>query len=119
MSVAFLDASAWYSALSPAQTAHAATRATYRAWITGGVTIVTTNLVVAEVHILVVRWRGTAAGIAFLDSVYREPSHEVVFADRDLGALSATYVLLLAVGGSLAIRFADSFGAPWSSTSRA
>lgn len=30
--------------------------------------------------------------------------------ESDLGALSATYVLLLAVGGSLAVRFADSFG---------
>jgi CPA2 family monovalent cation:H+ antiporter-2 len=39
--------------------------------------------------------------------------------DRDLGALSATYVLLLAVGGSLALRFADSFGTPQPSASKA
>jgi predicted nucleic acid-binding protein len=45
---------------------------------------VTTNLVVAEMHILIARLRGPSEGLRFLDSLYLDPVHEVLFADRDL-----------------------------------
>ena len=46
--------------------------------------MVTTNLVVAEMQVLVMRGRGVAAGIDFIDSLYLDAAHEVVFVDRDL-----------------------------------
>ena len=49
-----------------------------------GVRLVTTNLVLAEMQILLSRFRGTHEGLRFLDSVVQDPSHEVVYVDRDL-----------------------------------
>ena len=45
---------------------------------------VTTNLVVAEMQVLLTRFRGADEGRRFLDSLYRDASHRVVFVDRDL-----------------------------------
>lgn len=44
----------------------------------------TTNLVVAEMQVLLTRFRGADEGRRFLDSLYRDASHRVVFVDRDL-----------------------------------
>lgn len=63
---------------------HAPARNTYRKWIEGGRQLVTTNLVVAEMQILLSRFRGAAEGLRFLDSLYQDASHHVVFVDRDL-----------------------------------
>ena len=49
-----------------------------------GVTLVTTNLVLAEMQILVSRVRGAPAGIGFIDAVHADPSHEVVYVDREM-----------------------------------
>jgi len=38
----------------------------------------------AEMHILVTRFRGANEGLRFLDSLYQDPTHDVVFVDRDL-----------------------------------
>lgn len=84
MSGAFLDTSGWIAALSPKEARHKAALATYRGLIEGRVPLVTTSLVVAEMQILISRFRGGAAGVRFLDSLYQDPSHEVVFVDRDL-----------------------------------
>lgn len=84
MSTAFLDTSGWFAALSPKEAKHRAANAAYREWIEGGARLVTTNLVVAEMHILVTRFRGPADGLRFLDTVYQDPAHHVVVADRDL-----------------------------------
>jgi predicted nucleic acid-binding protein len=46
--------------------------------------LVTTNLVLAEMQILLVRFRGVSAGVQFLESVHQDPSHEVIYVDRDL-----------------------------------
>jgi predicted nucleic acid-binding protein len=81
---AFLDTSGWFAALSPREAHHAEARAAYARWIESGVTLVTTNLVVAEMHILVSRFRGPADGLRFLDAVYADATHEVVFVDREL-----------------------------------
>ena len=84
MKAAFLDTSGWFAALSPKAARHRPALAAYRRWIGDGVTLVTTNLVVAEIHILVSRFRGVAEGVRFLDALYQDPAHEVVFVDRDL-----------------------------------
>jgi len=57
---------------------------TYREWIDQGIELVTSNLVVAEMQILVSRFRGADEGLRLLDSLYQDPTHEVVFVDRDL-----------------------------------
>jgi predicted nucleic acid-binding protein len=41
-----------------------------------------TNLVVAEMHILLIRRHDTETGLAFLESLYRDPAHEVRFVTR-------------------------------------
>jgi len=81
---AFLDTSGWFAALSPKEEGHRAALATYRKWMESGVALVTTNLVVAEMQILLSRFRGVDEGLRFLDALYQDPGHEVVFADREL-----------------------------------
>ena len=84
MTARFLDTSGWFAALSPKEAKHRAAHAAYRAWIEGGDDLVTTNLVVAEMQILLMRFRGADEGLRFMDSLYKDPSHEVVFVDRAL-----------------------------------
>ena len=84
MKAAFLDTSGWFAALSPREAKHREALATYHRWIGDGVTLVTTNLVVAEMQILLGRFRGADQGLRFLDALYQDPSHEVVFVDREL-----------------------------------
>lgn len=84
MKAAFLDTSGWFAALSLKEAEHRPALAAYRRWIGDGVTLVTTNLVVAEMQILVSRFRGVAEGLRFLDALYQDPAHEVVFVNRDL-----------------------------------
>ena len=84
MTAAFLDTSGWFAALSPKEAKHRATHAAYREWLEQGIELVTTNLVVAEMQVLVSRFRGANEGLRFLDSLYQDPTHEVVFVDRDL-----------------------------------
>lgn len=84
MSAAFLDTSGWFAAISPREARHRAARTTYQGWIAAGTTLVTTNLVVAEMQILLSRTRGADAALRFLDALVVDPSHRVVFVDRDL-----------------------------------
>jgi predicted nucleic acid-binding protein len=89
----FLDTSGWFAALSPKEAKHRAAHAAYRAWIEGGDDLVTTNLVVAEMQILLMRFRGADEGLRFMDSLYKDPSHEVVFVDRALERTAVDYWL--------------------------
>lgn len=84
MSGVFLDTSGWFAALSPKEALHRPALAAYRGWIEAGVPLVTTNLVVAEMQVLVSRFRGGAEGLRFMDSLYQDAAHEVAFVDRDL-----------------------------------
>lgn len=81
---AFLDTSGWLAALSPREQGHARAKSVYKRWIEDGVALVTTNLVVAEMQMLLSRARGDEFAVEFLDSVYQDAAHEVMFADRDL-----------------------------------
>lgn len=80
----FLDTSGWFAALSPREAHHAESLRAYRKWLKDGYQLVTTNLVVAEMHILMCKYRGPAEGLRFLDHLYDDPSHSVVFVDRDI-----------------------------------
>ena len=84
MTSAFLDTSGWFAALSPKEAKHRPALAAYRAFIEQGTRLVTTNLVVAEMQILLTRFRGAPEGLRFLDSLYQDPTHHVVFVDRNL-----------------------------------
>lgn len=84
MTSAFLDTSGWFAALSPKEASHKSARAAYRNWIDGGMTLVTTNLVVAEMQILLRRFRGDDEALRFLDALHQDPAHEIIYADRDL-----------------------------------
>ena len=84
MNAAFIDTSGWFAALSPKESGHKLAKTAYRNWIEGGATLVTTNLVVAEMQILLSRFGGGGEGLRFLDSLYQDASHEVVFVDREL-----------------------------------
>lgn len=83
MTAAFLDTSGWFAALSPREAKHEEALSAYRHWIEGGARLVTTNLVVAEMQTLLMRFRGSADALRFLDSLYQDATHEVVFVDRD------------------------------------
>ena len=79
----FLDTSAWLPVVVRREQGHTELRATYQQLVEGGGgRLVTSNLVVAELHALVVRRRGAEAGIALIESVYADPAHEVMFVDR-------------------------------------
>ena len=84
MKSVFLDTSGWFAALSPRESAHKAALAAYREWIESGTQLVTTNLIVAEMQTLLMRFRGPAEGVRFMDHLYQDATHDVVFVDRNV-----------------------------------
>lgn len=85
----FADTSGWLPVVIAREAHHAAAVEAYARLVKRGARVVTTNLVVAEMHALVVRERGAEAGVGLLDRLYTDPAHEVRFVDRELEA-SAT-----------------------------
>ena len=84
MSTVFLDTSGWFAAIRPKEAQHEATSQVYRQLIAGGARLVTTNLVLAEMQVMLMKFRGVEAGVRFLDGMYRDPLHEIVFVDGEL-----------------------------------
>ena len=80
----FLDTSAWFAVLSPRDAWHDAALRAYTESARSGILFVTTTLVVAEVHSLVLRWRDPAVGQRFLDGAFASPQHAIVAPDVDL-----------------------------------
>jgi len=80
----FLDTSGWLAAISARESVQAAARKAYAGQVSAGGTLVTTALVMTEMHALLLRFRGPAAALRFLDGVAADPSHEIVDVDRDL-----------------------------------
>jgi uncharacterized protein len=80
----FLDTSGWFAAISGREADHERARATYTEQMLGGGTLVTTALVIAEMHVLLLKLGGPAAALKFLDGVAADPTHEVIDVDRDL-----------------------------------
>lgn len=73
MAEIFVDTSAWYGLADPRQPDHRGLAATLEDRVRRGTLVVTTNLVVAETHALLLRRGGREAALRFLDEVGREP----------------------------------------------
>lgn len=84
MNVVFLDASGWLAALLANQQGHAAARVRYASALRSGHKLLTTPLVVAEVHAMLLRHRGPREGQRFLDAAFDGVAHEVVHLDAEL-----------------------------------
>ncbi len=80
----FLDTSGWLAVLSRREARHREALDTYQALVTEGRGFVTTNLVVAEMHVLLVRHRGSEAGIRLLDALRHDPTHDVLYVTPEL-----------------------------------
>jgi predicted nucleic acid-binding protein len=80
----FLDTSGWFAAYSPRERGHETARSTYADAIRGGELLVTTPLVAAEMHTLILRWRGPQTGAAFLESVFGTGAYLIMPLDDDL-----------------------------------
>lgn len=85
----FLDTSAWFAALSASQEHHAACHTAYRGALTGKVPLVTTSLVVAEMHVLLSRRVGPSFARRFL-AVLDDPHHDIVCPDAPLLASASS-----------------------------
>lgn len=83
-STVFVDTSGWLAAISSRDSHYHDVAYTYDDLVAKRTAFVTSNLVVAEMHILIVRDRGVSAGCALLDAVYTDPLYRVVAVDRDL-----------------------------------
>ena len=69
----FVDTSAWYPLADPRHPDHARLVPVLQQRVAQGVRVVTTNLVVAETHALLLRRAGHAPALRFLREVRREP----------------------------------------------
>ena len=83
MKALFLDASGWYAALQPREASHAQAREQLQVAATSGVRLVTTSLVVAEMHAMFVRRTRALAGQRFLDSAFDTGACEIDYPTRD------------------------------------
>ena len=80
----FLDTAGWFAALSPREGGHAVAKAAYSDAVRQGLLLVTTPLVAAETHTLILRWRGPRAGAFFLETVFESGTHVVATLDDAL-----------------------------------
>ncbi len=80
----FLDTSGWLAVLSELEAHHMEALDAYRDVLAAGRGFVTTNLVVAEMHVLLVRHRGSDAGIRLLDALKHDPTHEISYVTPEL-----------------------------------
>lgn len=83
-STVFVDTSGWLAAINTRDSQYYSVVAVYDELVAKRTSFVTSNLVVAEMHILTVRDRSAAAGCALLDAIYTDPLYRVVAVERDL-----------------------------------
>ncbi len=84
MSALFVDTSAWYPLADVAHADHLAVSEALRVRVRAGAAVVTSNLVVAEIHALLLRRAGRRVALAFLDAVRRPPNRiEQVTPERE------------------------------------
>lgn len=85
----FVDTSAWYPLIVTSHPDHARLARTLRALIAAHRRLITTNLVVAETHALLLRRVNSATALAFVRTVV-EPPNVVVRSTHDLEAAATT-----------------------------
>jgi len=83
-STIFVDTSGWLAAINSRDTRHREVVQSYDDLLAKRTLFVTSNLVVSEMHALIVRERGAKAGCDLLDAVYTDPLYRVIAVDRDL-----------------------------------
>lgn len=83
----FVDTSAWYAIATGEGAKAAATRTALTQRVTTGVRVVTTNLVLAESHVLLMKRKGGAIALRFLQGVVAAPGI-VVASSADHQALA-------------------------------
>lgn len=83
MSTVFLDTSAWFAAMSSRQEHHAACLAEYRRLVERGLPLITTTMVVAEMHALLLSRASVALASTFL-TILDDTSLEVLAPDLEL-----------------------------------
>ena len=79
----FVDTSAWYPLARTQHPDHDRVAAAFRDRVASGARIVTTNLVLAEAHALLLSRAGAAKALAFLRQV-RMPPNEIVASTAEL-----------------------------------
>jgi len=80
----FVDTSAWIAVSDVRDKYHQAARVTYQRLLEAHYTLITTNLVVAETHILIRRTGGHAQAMHFLQSLRGSPRLQRVYSDLSL-----------------------------------
>ena len=78
----FVDTSAWYPVADAGHPDHGSVAGELKTRILQGARIVTTNLVVAETHVLLLRRAGRRPAMAFLEAVHQAPN-QVEYATPD------------------------------------
>lgn len=84
-----MDTSAWYPLLVTSHPEHARVASALRERVAAGHRVVTTNLIVAETQVLLMRRVGIAAGLAFVQRV-RQPPNLVVDVTAAMEATAVT-----------------------------
>ena len=85
----FVDTSAWYPLADRTHGDHDLLAATLRERLRQGARIVTTNVVVAETHALLLRRAGHSAALAFLKAVRQAPNQiEYITPERETDAIT-------------------------------
>jgi predicted nucleic acid-binding protein len=85
----FVDTSAWYPIVDRSHADHRVLADLLRDRVEAGITLVTTNLVLAESHALLMRRVGSDVALMFLSGV-RAPPNVVVYSTRELEAAAET-----------------------------
>jgi predicted nucleic acid-binding protein len=80
----FLDTAGWFAAITPRETGHAKAKKTYSDAARAGDRLVTTPLVIAEMHAMLLRWASIDSGQRFLTLVFETGTHTVVDTDADV-----------------------------------
>ena len=80
----FIDTSGWLPLFTAREPQQAQVTEAFARLVEERRGLITSNLVVAELHGLVTRRRGTGIGLALLDQLHTDPRYEVHFVDRTL-----------------------------------
>jgi predicted nucleic acid-binding protein len=88
----FVDTSAWIAVADSSESSHTAVIPIYKQLLKSASRLITTDLVIAETQILLLRRMGADAANLFLDSANHSPSIEIVFLDQEM-ELTAKKVL--------------------------
>lgn len=84
----FVDTSAWYPLADDSHPDHSACVQSLRAQVRRGARIVTTNVILAETHALLLRRAGRRIALAFLKAVRQAPNQiEYVTSKREAAAI--------------------------------